>query len=84
MKFVRDVLMKNLENPNWTVKGWPPQATLAKTSEIIASTNSNQERQEIIEMQTIATVEENLDTFLEESTQTELALGPGGSLQFCE
>ena len=35
-------------------------------------------------MQTIETVEENLTNFLEASAQTELALGPEGSLQFRE
>ena len=64
----------------------PPEAeaALAKTSKTIASTNSSPERQENIEMQTVETVEENLDTFLEAQTQTELALGPEGSLPFRE
>ena len=35
-------------------------------------------------MQTVEQVEEGLNTFLETSTQTELALGPPGSLQFRE
>ena len=35
-------------------------------------------------MQTVETVEENLTNFLEASAQTELALGPEGSLQFRE
>ena len=82
-QFVRDVLgIKNWDSP-YTM---PPkaEAALAKTSETIASTNSSPERQENIEMQTVETVEENLDTFLEAQTQTELALGPEGSLQFRE
>ena len=35
-------------------------------------------------MQTVEQVEENLNNFLEASTQTELALGPPGSLPFRE
>ena len=35
-------------------------------------------------MQTVEQVEEGLNTFLETSTQTELALGPPGSLPFRE
>ena len=64
----------------------PPkaEASLAKTSETIALTNSSPERPEDIEMQTIETVEENLTNFLEASAQTELELGPEGSLQFRE
>ena len=63
------------------------KASLAKASETIALTDSSPERQpggENIEMQTIETVEENLDNFLEASAQTELELGPEGSLQFRE
>ena len=64
----------------------PPEAeaSLAKTSETIASTNSSPERQENIEMQTVKQVEENLTNFLEASAQTELELGPPGSLPFRE
>ena len=83
-QFVRDVLgIKNWDNP---IKKMPPkaEAALAKTSETIALTNSSPERSEDIEMQTIETVEENLTNFLEASAQTELALGPEGSLQFRE
>ena len=50
----------------------------------IASTNSSPERQENIEMQIVAQVEENLNNFLDASAQTELALGPEGSLPFRE
>ena len=83
-QFVRDVLgIKNWDNPieKMTPKA---EAALAKTSETIALTNSSPERQENIEMQTIETVEENLTNFLEASAQTELELGPPGSLPFRE
>ena len=83
-QFVRDVLgIKNWNNP---IEKMPPEAeaSLAKTSETIASTNSSPERSEDIEMQTIETVEENLTNFLEASAQTELELGPPGSLPFRE
>ena len=85
-QFVRDVLgISNWNNPYKSYKRSPQaEAALAKTSETIASTNSSPERQENIEMQTVETVEENLDTFLEAQTQTELELGPEGSLQFRE
>ena len=83
-QFVRDFLgIKNWDNP---IKKIPPkaEAALAKTSETIALTNSSPERSEDIEMQTIETVEENLTNFLEASAQTELELGPPGSLPFRE
>ena len=83
-QFVRDVLgIKNWDNP---IEKMPPEAeaSLAKTSETIASTNSSPERQENIEMQTVKQVEENLTNFLEASAQTELALGPPGSVPFRE
>ena len=82
-QFVRDVLgIKNWDSP-YTM---PPkaEASLAKTSETIALTNSSPERSEDIEMQTVETVEENLTNFLEASAQTELELGPPGSLPFRE
>ena len=83
-QFVRDVLgIKNWDNPieKMTPKA---EAALAKTSETIALTNSSPERPEDIEMQTVETVEENLTNFLEASAQTELELGPPGSLPFRE
>ena len=83
-QFVRDFLgIKNWDNP---IKKMPPkaEASLAKASKTIALTNSSPERSEDIEMQTIETVEENLTNFLEASAQTELALGPPGSLPFRE
>ena len=83
-QFVRDRLgIKNWDNP---IKKIPPkaEASLAKASKTIASTNSSPERSEDIEMQTVETVEENLTNFLEASAQTELELGPEGSLQFRE
>ena len=83
-QFVRDVLgIKNWDNP---IKKMPPkaEASLAKASKTIASTNSSPERPEDIEMQTVKQVEENLTNFLEASAQTELELGPPGSLPFRE
>ena len=83
-QFVRDRLgIKNWDNP---IKKIPPkaEASLAKASKTIASTNSSPERPEDIEMQTVETVEENLTNFLEASAQTELELGPPGSLPFRE
>ena len=83
-QFVRDFLgIKNWDNP---IKKMPPkaEASLAKASETIALTNSSPERSEDIEMQTVETVEENLTNFLEASAQTELELGPPGSLPFRE
>ena len=83
-QFVRDRLgIKNWNNP---IKKMPPkaEASSAKASKTIASTNSSPERSEDIEMQTVETVEENLTNFLEASAQTELALGPPGSLPFRE
>ena len=83
-RFVRDFLgIKNWDNP---IKKIPPkaEASLAKASKTIALTNSSPERSEDIEMQTIETVEENLTNFLEASAQTELELGPPGSLPFRE
>ena len=57
---------------------------LHKINKTIAATKSSPERPESIEMQTVKQVEESLNTFLETSTQTELALGPSGSLPFRE
>ena len=82
-QFVRDVLgIKNWDNPS--KRSPQAEASLAKASKTIALTNSSPERSEDIEMQTIETVEENLTNFLEASAQTELALGPPGSLPFRE
>ena len=57
---------------------------LHKINKTIDSTKSSPERPESIEMQTVEQVEEGFNTFLETSTQTELALGPPGSLPFRE
>ena len=81
-KFVRDVLGIKPKQPEF-----PPEQRkeLLNIDSIINSTKSSPERQlEEIEMQTVEQVEEGLNTFLETSTQTELALGPPGSLQFRE
>ena len=77
--FVRDVLgIKKKPNAEHL-------SELLKINKTIASTKSSPERKlEEIEMQTVAQVEENLNTFLEASAQTELALGPEGSLPFRE
>ena len=80
--FVRDVLgisVKPFELP-------PKQRKdLLEINKTIDSTKSSPERQiEEIEMQTVEQVEEGLNTFLETSTQTELALGPPDSLPFRE
>ena len=83
-QFVGDVLgIKNWDNP---IEKMPPEAeaSLAKASKTIASTNSSPERPENIQMQTVKQVEENLTNFLEASAQTELELGPPGSLPFRE
>ena len=80
-KFVRDVLgiePKQLKFP-------PKQRKkLLNIDSIITSTKSRPELEESIEMQTVEQVEEGLNTFLETSNQTELALGPPGSLPFRE
>ena len=81
-QFVRDVLGIKPKRPEF-----PPEQRkkLLNIDSIIASTKSSPERQlEEIEMQTVEQVEESLNTFLETSTQTELALGPPGSLPFRE
>ena len=81
-QFVRDVLGIKPKRPEF-----PPEQRkkLLNIDSIINSTKSSPERQlEEIEMQTVEQVEESLNTFLETSTQTELALGPPGSLQFRE
>ena len=76
--FVRDVL--GIEAKPAAVH----LSELLKINETIASTNSSPERQENIEMQTVEQVEADIKNFLETSTQTELALGPEGSLPFRE
>ena len=81
-QFVRDVLGIKPKRPKF-----PPEQRkkLLNIDSIIASTKSSPERQlEEIEMQTVETVEENLTNFLEASAQTELELGPPGSLPFRE
>ena len=81
-QFVRDVLRIKPKRPEF-----PPEQRkkLLNIDSLIAATKSSPERQlEEIEMQTVEQVEEGLNTFLETSTQTELALGPPGSLQFRE
>ena len=83
-QFVRDVLgIKNWDNP---IEKMPPkaEASLAKASKTIASTKSRPELEESIEMQTVEQVEADIKNFLETSTQTELELGPPGSLPFRE
>ena len=81
-QFVRDVLGIKVKDPIII----PPliRKELSEVNKTIDSTKSSPERPESIEMQTVEQVEESLNTFLETSTQTELALGPPGSLQFRE
>ena len=87
-QFVRDVL--GIKPKQLGIKPkrpeFPPKQRkkLLDIDSIIASTKSSPERPESIEMQTVEQVEEGLNTFLETSTQTELALGPPGSLPFRE
>ena len=57
---------------------------LLKLDKAIASTKSSPERPENIEMQTVEQVEADIKNFLDANTQTELALGPPGSLPFRE
>ena len=80
-QFVRDVLGIKVDTIII-----PPVLSkeLSEINKTIASTKSSPERPESIEMQTVKQVEESLNTFLETSTQTELALGPPGSLPFRE
>ena len=80
-QFVRDVLGIKVDEIII-----PPviRKELSVINKTIAATKSSPERPESIEMQTVEQVEESLNTFLETSTQTELALGPPGSLPFCE
>ena len=72
--FVRDVLGIKVKLPPIQRK------ELNRISENIAATEPTEE----IPLQTIEQVEESLNNVLETSTQTELALGPEGSLPFRE
>ena len=80
-QFVRDVL--GIISPEI-----PPEQRkeLLEINKTIDSTKSSPERQlEEIEMQTVEQVQEDLNIFLEtRSVQTELALGPEGSLPYKE
>ena len=80
-QFVRDVLGIKSKPPEI-----PPEQRkeLLKIDKTIASTKSSPELEESIEMQTVEQVQADIKNFLETSTQTELALGPPGSLPFCE
>ena len=80
-QFIRDVLGIKVDTIIM-----PPVLSkeLHKINKTIAATKSSPERPESIEMQTVKQVEESFNTFLETSTQTELALGPPGSLPFRE
>ena len=81
-QFVRDVLGIKPKQPEIQPE---QRKELLEINKTIDSTKSSPERQlEEIEMQTVEQVEEGLNTFLETSTQTELALGPPGSLPFRE
>ena len=78
VSFVRDVLGIKAKNPAVHL------SELLKIDETIASTQSSPELEEHIEMQTVKQVEADIKNFFETSTQTELALGPEGSLPFRE
>ena len=81
-QFVRDVLGIKPKQPEIQPE---QRKELLEINKTIDSTKSSPERQlEEIEMQTVEQVEEGLNTFLETSTQTELELGPPGSLPFRE
>ena len=81
-QFVRDVLGIKPKQPEIQPE---QRKELLEINKTIDSTKSSPERQlEEIEMQTVETVEENLTNFLEASAQTELELGPPGSLPFRE
>ena len=80
-QFVRDVLGIKVDT---IIRPPVLSKELSEINETIDSTKSSPERPESIEMQTVEQVEESFNTFLETSTQTELALGPPGSLQFRE
>ena len=81
-QFVGDVLGIKSKPPEI-----PPEQLkeLLKIDKTIASTKSSPGRQlEEIEMQTVEQVQADIKNFLETSTQTELALGPEGSLPYRE
>ena len=81
-KFVRDVLGIKLKQPEIQRE---QRKELLEINKTIDSTKSSPERQlEEIEMQTVEQVQADIKNFLETSTQTELALGPPGSLPFRE
>ena len=81
-QFVRDVLGIKPKQPEIQPE---QRKELLEINKTIDSTKSSPERQlEEIEMQTVEQVEEGLNTLLETSTQTELELGPPGSLPFRE
>ena len=81
--FVRDVLgIINFDKPDLSPE---TRQTLNELKESTEKTSSATTSQENIEMQTIQTVEEKIEKVLETtSAQTELALGPEGSLPFRE
>ena len=80
-RFIRDVLGIKPNQPEIQPE---QRKELLEINKTIDSTKASPERSEDIEMQTIETVEENLSNFLEASAQTELELGPPGSLPFRE
>ena len=88
-QFVRDVIGIIPKQPE-ILPERPPKIpslqrkALLKLDKRIASTKSRPELEESIEMQTVEQVQADIKNFLETSTQTELTLGPPGSLQFRE
>ena len=76
--FVRDVL--GIKKKTGAVR----LGELLKLDKRIASTKSSPESPENIEMQTVEQVEADIKNFIDANTQTELALGPEGSLPYRE
>ena len=75
---VRDVL--GIERKPFAVR----LGELLEIDKKIAATKSRPEHEESIEMQTVEQVEADIKTFLDANVQTEVALGPPGSLPFRE
>ena len=83
--FVRDVLGIRNYSSGAKPKIPPEQRqTLNEISTQVAAATGSPDLPEQIEMQAVQRVEDGINKFLEEGTQTELALGPEGSLPFRE
>ena len=79
-QFVRDVLGIKLKQPEIQPE---QRKELLEINKTIDSAKSSPERQ-LEEMQTVEQVEADIKNFLDANAQTELALGPPGSLPFRE